>query len=489
MKAVAIHPQAYKLLHEGAIVLAEIEANGMAIDDKYLRRAIKKTTREISKKRRDIQSSKVVKIWKKHFRDRTNLDSHDQLGKILFEVMGYKNPTRTKGGGYSTTEEALSSINDPFVQDFLHLMRLKKAKNTYLHGIEREMVKDGIYYLLRPHFNLNLAVSYRSSCDKPNFQNIPVRIEWFRKLVRSAIKARKGRRLVEVDYKGVEVCGAACYCKDPTLIEYIKDKSKDMHRDTAMEVFFLKDASPEFWLSKMGKKVRYCAKNMFVFPQFYGSWYLDCAKNLWNAIDRLKLTTEDGTPLSKHLRRQGIRKRGACVVGQEPEDDTFEAHVRKIEKRFWRKRFSVYAQWKKDWLALYHKQGWVASKTGFAFQGSMKRNEVINYPVQGASFHFLLWSLIQIQKEIKKRGLKTLLIGQIHDSLLADVPDNELDEFLAICNEVMTVRIRKHWPWINVPLEIDAEVTPIDGCWEEKKSYKIKFKLKPRKSKKTKEKK
>ena len=111
--------------------------------------------------------------------------------------------------------------------------------------------------------------------------------------------------------------------------------------------------------------------------------------------------------------------------------------------------------------------------TGFICQGYMKRNEIVNYPVQGVAFHCLLWSLIRLQKELKKRKMKTLIIGQIHDSMLNDVPDEELDEFLPLAQYIMVDELLKAWKWINVPIEIEAEVTPIEGNWYQKREKKI----------------
>ncbi|NIS13857.1 MAG: hypothetical protein GWN12_18860, partial [Thermoplasmata archaeon] len=81
--------------------------------------------------------------------------------------------------------------------------------------------------------------TFRSSSDSFNFQNIPIRDLELARLIRQAIIARSGHRLVEIDYSGVEVHVAACYHQDPTMLEYLEDKSKDLHRDMAMEIFKL----------------------------------------------------------------------------------------------------------------------------------------------------------------------------------------------------------------------------------------------------------
>ena len=69
--------------------------------------------------------------------------------------------------------------------------------------------------------------------------------------------------------------------------------------------------------------------------------------------------------------------------------------------------------------------------------------------------------------------MRTLIVGQIHDSIVSDVYHKELKNYLEIAKQVMTIEVRKHWKWINVPLSVEAEVTPINGNWYEKKEMKI----------------
>ena len=108
-------------------------------------------------------------------------------------------------------------------------------------------------------------------------------------------------------------------------------------------------------------------------------------------------------------------------------------------------------------------------KTGFRCTGFMSRNDVINYPIQGAAFHCLLWSFVKINDWIKKYCKKSMVIGQIHDSIVMDIHPSELNKIMRACNKIMTKDVRKHWDWIILPLEIEAECTPVDGSWFLKK--------------------
>lgn len=464
--------EAYKLLHDGTVALAQVESNGICVDTVYLAKAIRRTTRRIKHLQAGLEKSEVAQIWRKTFKAKTNLNSTDQLGKVLFGEMGFDCVSRTSSLKYSTDEKALAAVDHPFVKDYLQVRKLQKSLGTYLLGIQREVVEGKVH----PNFSLHLVRTFRSSSDNPNFQNIPIRDPKIGELVRQAFVARPGHRLVELDYSGIEVSIAATYHQDPTMHGYLRDKSKDMHRDMAMECYKL---PPEEMLNpidkddaKRIKTIRYCGKNMFVFPQFYGDWYVECARNLWEAIGSMKLHLRDGRSLKEHLHQKGIVELGALDFKEKPRPGTFEAHIQAVEKRFWEKRFPVYASWKKKWVAEYREKAWMLTKTGFICQGWMKKNEIINYPVQGSAFHCLLWALIQLQKELNKRKMRSLIVGQIHDSLINDVPKEELTDFLGLAHEVMVPRLLEAWKWINVPLETEAEVTPVGGSWFQKEVWK-----------------
>jgi len=469
MNVLPYTPESYQLMHDGAITLARVESNGIRIDTEYLRKTARRLTRRIDHLSQKIQESEVVQTWKTKFKGRFNLNSLDQLGAVLFEEMGFESDQRTATGKHKTDEDSLSRINHPFIQDYLKIKTLNKTLNTYVLGIRREVVNG----LIHPFFNLHLVTTFRSSSDSPNFQNIPVRDPIIGKLIRQAFIPRSGHRLVEADFSGIEVSVAACYHKDPRMMEYLEDKTKDMHRDMAMQCYMLplEELTPtkgDKEDTKRCKNIRYCGKNAFVFPEFYGSYYPDRARELWNYISSMDLKKRDGTSLLVHLREQGIRELGDLDPTQKPRRGTMELHIQQVEKDFWEKRFPIYDAWKKKWVKAYIQDGFMRMLTGFICQGYLKRNEIINYAVQGSAFHCLLWSLIRLQRKLDKHRMKALIIGQIHDSIVSDVPDEELNDFLELSREVMVDDLKDAWDWIITPINIEAEVTPVDGNWFQK---------------------
>lgn len=465
---IPITDKAYKLLHEGVKALSQVEHNGIKIDMGYLKGAFKEADYQIKELNEKLKTDKIYRVWKKRYADRTNIDSTQQLGEILFNILKYDCPSRTETGKPKTDESALETLDIDFVKQYLQVKKLKKAKGTYLQGIMREVTNG----FLHPSFNLHLAQTYRSSSDSPNFQNMPIRLYETSKLIRQCFIPRaSNRQIIEVDYSGIEVHAAAWYHKDPVMLDYIHNKTKDMHRDMAQQCYALpdKEMTPiNDKDTKRIKNIRYCGKNKFVFPQFYGDWYFSCAPYLWNAIDQMNLTMRNGKSIKEWLKHKGITRLGSLDYNVKPEPGTYLYHIKEVENDFWNRRFKKYKQWKDKWYNSYRASGKFKMLTGFVIEGFLKRNEVINYPVQGVAFHCLLWSLIRIQKILRKYHMKSLIIGQIHDSIVSDVLSEERKDYLEIVQKVMTQDIKKHWNWIITPIEIEAEAAPEGKSWFEK---------------------
>jgi len=439
---------AYKLLHDGALALARVEENGIRIDVGRLDRTIVKVKDRIEDLTSRLKETREWKLWRKIYGGKASIGSRSQLGEVL-DGLGYHQGEKTSSGKRrSTARGVLEQIDKPFVKLFLDIEKLKKLHGTYLKGLRRE-VTDG---LLHCFYNLHTVKTYRSSSDRVNFQNQPIRDKVMGKLIRSCFVPRPGHVLVEFDFGQLEVRVAACYNRDPVLIDYIKT-GYDMHRDLASQCFLVEK-------DRVSKDVRYAAKNQFVFPEFYGSYFRDCAIGLWSAIDQLNLEV-DGVPMRDHLRANGITE-----LGDEDSDESFMRHICEVEEDFWGVRFKVYNEWKKEWYNQYLQRGWFDTLTGFREKGLYKRNDVINHPIQGSAFHCLLWCLIRLVQWTVKNKMQTKIVGQIHDSVLADVHKSELEDFVAKAQRLMVKDIRIAWDWIIVPLDVDVAIA--EQNWYEK---------------------
>lgn len=454
--------QAYQLLQNGILALSRAEEQGFCIGVDYVKRKQNQLDRKIQHLETNLMVSSFFKDWKKTYPTNFNLNSPTQLAYILYTAMGIKPYKLTPTEKGSTDEESLKALDILELNKLLQIRKLKKIKDTYLASFMREQVNGVIH----PSYNLHNVITYRSSSSNPNMQNVPKRDKEAMLITRKAIIPRPGHQLLELDYSGLEVKIAACYHQDKNMLKYINNPGSDLHADMTEQIFLFK-------IDKSIKEhafLRSAIKNSFVFPQFYGDYYKNNALSLakWCELPKNgRWKKEQGVKvndisISEHLINNGIKSM-----------DSFINHLQDIETHFWNERFFEYKKWKERWWKEYQKQGYFKMKTGFICKGEMTRNDVINYPVQGAAFHCLLWSFIEIDKIMRKEKWKSRLIGQIHDSILLDVLPEELNYVAQTIRRITTIDLPTAWDWIIVPLEIDAELCPVNGSWAEKENWKI----------------
>lgn len=462
------HPRALRLMHEGALALADVEAAGMRIDMKYLMSTIESTNDRIHTIEDKMKKDPTYKIWRREFGDRTDPSNREQLKHVVYNKLKYKVTDRTATGQASTNKNALEKIDLPIVKQFTELQSYKTTMSSFLVGLKDSAVyHDGDWYI-HPIYNLNIAATFRSSCQFPNLQNVPKRDEEIARMVRRAFLPLKGHHLLELDFSVLEVRIAYTYHQDPVMRKYLLDGRNDMHRDVACELFFLTKKQVE----ENKKTFRHSAKNQFVFAEFYGSVYFQCAKSVWESCQKHKWAVP-GTDrdILQHLRKHGVKELGEIHPDKlhqmgGPEKGTFAHHMKTVEQSFW-KRFNVYDQWRKDWYKEYLNKGYFALHTGFVIHTEHKRNDVICYPVQGAAFHCLLWCIIELNKWLRKNKMRSKIVGQIHDNLMLSVHPKEMDVVSRKAKEIMTQSLPEAWKWINIPLKVEVEAGGVNRPWSE----------------------
>lgn len=453
---------AYTLMHEGALAFSKAEGNGLRIDVDYIHSTQASLTRKADRLERKIKESDFFKKWSMSKKTPVNIDSNAMLAEYLYNVLKIEPKKFTDKGTPSTDEEALTMLHIPECDMLIQRSKFTKLRDTFLEGFLREQVNG----VMHPAFNLHLVKTYRSSSSNPNFQNIPKRDTFAFTTCRNAIYPRKGCQLLEMDFSGMEVSIAACYHKDPNMLAYLNDPTKDMHGDMAAQIWCIDNFDKHKDSHSMLRK---SAKNAFVFPQFYGDYYKNNADGLctwaklphsgkWSAKDGIEL--EEGIHLGQHMISKGIKS-----------FDAFVEHMKEIEDHFWNVRFQKYGEWKEAQWQFYLENGYVPLKTGFVVQGVMNRKETMNYPIQGAASHILLWSFIELTRQLEERGMKSRLVGQIHDAMDLDVHPDELEEVYKMIVQIATIEVRKRFKWINVPLRIDAELCEVDAPWSTKKEW------------------
>lgn len=438
------------LFIEGSLALADVQINGINMDTEYYDNTHIELSKQIKELGDKLLELPECKQFEKQFGHVPNLGSSQDLSTIFYDILKLTPTKTTTSGKNSVDAEAVSKLDSALAKSITKLSVLKKVDSTYIVQFMKEIDEDG---RLHPFYDLGTVKTYRGSSNSPNFQNIPVRNKEAKKYSRSGIIPTKGFKILDFDYSAIEVRMGACYTKDPVLLKYIKDEKTDMHRDTAMDIFKLP-------ANKVTKDLRFYTKNGFVFPEWYGSYYKNCAKNIWSACAYLK--TGDDITVFEHLQDVGVIRRKQFAL------DEFSDHVKKVETAYW-KKFKVFKQWQDEQYTLYEKTGIIELLSGFRCRGYSGRNEIVNYRFQGSAFHCLLWSLTQINAELHERKMNTKIIGQIHDCCLLDVDPNEEKEIKILCTEIATKRIREYFEWIIVPLAIEWEETEIDKSWYSKK--------------------
>ena len=428
----------YNLLLEGVNALCDTQCNGIKINTRHYRRHI----RDLEKRMTDIHDTILnfpeARKYKHVTGKELNPNSDAQLKALVYNICKLRK--KPLEGKISVDQNVLKEINTNFSRNIISLRTLKGI-NDKAHDI----LKEAVDFYMHPSFSLNIAATYRSSAYSPNLQNMSKHDKLAKKIIRSGIIPSEGNMLGEADYSKAEVHMGLNYHKDPKMYIYLTDNSTNMHRDTGEMLFLLNR-------KQITKPITQISKNQYVFATFYGSFFRQTAISLWKAIQNENL--QDGTRLITHLKNKGINNYSQ-----------FEKHVATIDKWLWEEQFVEYNNWRKATWEKYQKTGYIDLLTGFRCQGLMRKNEVLNFAIQGSSFHCLLWSLIKINKQLKTGGMKTKIIGQIHDSILFDIYPPELDMLKKMTNKIMTEDIREYWDWIIVPLKIELEVSEINGSW------------------------
>ena len=451
--------QAYNLFHKGLLALQRAERQGLRVNVEACHEAHKEVTKELESEIEKFQKTKLWKIWKDLYGHNSNIQSVEQLGRVLKHKLGedHDHP-KTSTGKFSTNEDALTKLDLPELNILLNTRKLRKLRDTYLKAYMTEQVNGKLH----PFFNLHSVVTYRSSSSGPNFQNIPKRDKRAKEICRKVLFPRKGYQLMEVDYSGIEVRIAAVVTKDRKLKSDVL--TGDMHKDMAIELFKLDSLDKHH---EGEARLRHAAKNGFVFPQFYGDYY---GNNVPILLDWAKdATLKSGITANEHLKRRlGVKYNKA---GRPTNVRKFEEHVKAIEHSFWNQRYRTYNNWKDKTWNKFEREGCVSMVTGFKLHGDHERKKLLNALVQGPAFHCLLWSFVELDRIMRREKWRTRIVGQIHDAIILDVHPDELKHVATIVKRVMTEDLLKAWKWITVPLEVEIEVFGVDKSWLHGEAY------------------
>jgi len=361
-----------------AEVLFRIERNGVLIDAATLAQQSDELGRKIMALEAEAQQLAGQPF---------NLNSPKQLAEILFNRQGLPVVKKTPSGGPSTDEEVLEKLAEdyPLPKKILEHRSFAKLKNTYTDKLPKMI--DPATGRVHTSFGQATAVTGRLASTDPNLQNIPIRTAEGRR-IRSAFVAPEGHRILSADYSQVELRIMAHLSDDPRLLEAFA-QGEDVHRATAAEVFGL---TP---IEVTGEQRR--AAKAINFGLIYGMSAFGLAKQI--GVDR--------TAAAAYMDRYFARYPGVARYMEETRAAARDKGY--VETVFGRRL----------WLPE------IRSSNAGRRQGAERA--AINAPMQGTAADLIKRAMLAVQDWLDAQQLRSLLILQVHDELVLEAPESELD--------------------------------------------------------------
>jgi len=380
-------------------VLVHMERDGVALDAELLRQMSHRLGEQLLKLEAEIYSSVGHQF---------NINSPQQLGPVLFEEL--KLPTRKKKGSYSTGAPVLEELRGihPIIEFILDYRQLSKLKSTYI---------DALPSLINPKtrrvhtsFNQTRTATGRLSSSDPNLQNIPVRGE-LGKQVRQAFIAPPGSYLLSGDYSQIDLRALAHLSQDQALLSAFS-QDEDIHAATASRLFGVDTSQVTGDMRRVAKTVN--------FGVIYGM---------------SEYGLEQATELSREEAAQFIASYFDKYPGVKQYLDATKQQARNTG----------------------HVQTLLGRRRSIPEINSANRQVreaaermAINMPVQGTSADIIKVAMIKLCLEMQKRGLRSKMPLQVHDELLFEVPEEELEEMCQLVPKIMSTALE-----LSVPLKVD----------------------------------
>ena len=386
-----------------ALVLADMEITGIKVNTDYLTSVSNELKEKMDKLELEIYESAGEKF---------NIMSPSQLGSILFEKLEIPYPKRIKDKKFSTSKEILDKIKfvHPIVDKILEYRTIYKLYTNYAIGLKAEVREDGRIHTI---FTQTLTRTGRLSSISPNLQNIPARAEYAR-LIRKAFVADNNSKILSSDYSQVELRIFAHLSHSTNLIQAFLD-DKDIHSKTASDIFKVP-------IEEVTKEMRRTAKAVN-FGILYGisSFGLseDLGIDITTAKDFMDNYLESYPGVKEYMEEE---KANAYKYG----------YVKTLMNR-------------KRIIEELKSKNYIIRSSG--------ERIALNTPIQGTAADILKKAMVEIYQEFNKRNLKSKMLIQVHDELVFNVLDEELDEVKSIVKNIMENTFK-----LSVPLKVDIEI-------------------------------
>ena len=386
-----------------ALVLADMELEGISIKEEYLDEMGVELKKEIDTLEKDIYFLAGGEF---------NIMSPKQLGEVLFDKLEIRYPKKKNSDkNYSTGKEILDKLvlEHPIINKILDYRAFTKLYTTYVLGLKPEIMEDGKIHTI---FNQTLTRTGRLSSVSPNLQNIPVRDELGKK-IRKAFVALDDSVLLSSDYSQIELRMFAHVSGVEKLREaFLLDA--DIHTKTASDIFNVD-------MDKVDKNMRRTAKAVN-FGILYGISSYGLAEDLHITV------VEAREFLNNYLETySGVKE----YMEEEKKKAYQNGYVTTIMNR----RRNLEELKSKNYLVR-----------------SQGERMALNTPIQGSSADILKKAMVDIYNEFNKRGLKSKMLIQVHDELIFNVVNSELD----IVKEIVKEKMENVYE-LSVPLKVDIE--------------------------------
>jgi len=383
-------------------VLYSMEKEGIHVDTEVLESLSKGLGNEII----ELENN-IFELAGEEF----NIKSPKQLGHILFERLGLPALKKTKTG-YSTNADVLEKLKDkhPIIKQILHYRQLTKLKSTYTDGLFPYVQEDG---KIHTTFNQTVASTGRLSSIDPNLQNIPIRLEQGR-LIRKAFIPKENCVFVDADYSQIELRVLAHISEDDTFIDAYMN-NQDIHSTTASQVFHVP-------FDEVTPSMRRTAKAVN-FGIVYG-------------ISDYGLSRDLGIPVSES--KEYI--------------STYFAKYPKV-KEFLDK--TVEKAYEDGYVTtMYNRKRIIPELSSSNYMQRQGGERIaMNTPIQGSAADIIKLAMLKVYRRLKKEGLAAKMILQVHDELIIESPNDEVDHVKQLLIEEM-----EHAVKLLVPLTVDASV-------------------------------
>ncbi|CDB75818.1 DNA polymerase I [Clostridium sp. CAG:265] len=393
----------YNVEHPLIGVLSSMEVVGFNVNEEILESLAVKFKEEIKNTEKEIYD-----LCEEEF----NISSPKQLGKILFEKLDLPVIKKTKTG-YSTNADVLEKLKDkhPVIKKIIYYRQITKLNSTYVEGLKNVIDVDG---RIHSSFNQTVTTTGRLSSTEPNLQNIPVKYEMGREIRKVFIPREKDDILLSCDYSQIELRVLAHMSDDANMIDAFKHHS-DIHTKTAAEVFKVPVEEVTSLMRSRAKAVNFgivygisdfslsqdlkiTRKEAAEYMAIYFDRYPKIKDFLQGAIDSAK---EDGYVLTLLNRRRFI-----------PEIKSSNKIVISLGERL-----------------------------------------AMNAPIQGSAADIIKLAMVKVYERLKKEGLASEIILQVHDELILNVKPNELEKVKTLVIEEMENVFK-----LSVPLDVDVNL-------------------------------